>query len=228
MKRIFSTSILALGLSIGAVAQEEASVPTPGRFGFGVRMGFGTTFLDGEEAFDETEKIFNLHVGAAATYDLAPNFDLESGLYYTKKGYYYEPSKGSEVTCNLYYLQLPLMVGYKVLSSNSVELALKAGPYVAYGINGKTKEKMSVETTTTKTDGNGNMEIVKKNEEVTNDFDSFDHFKRFDAGAKAALNCTIKKSFLVGVTYEHGFANISESESEAFNKTIALTLGFNF
>ena len=224
MKHFISTCILAIGTLFMANAQEEAA-PTPNRFGFGVRMGFGLSTLSGEGYFDDTDPIFNLNVGAAVMYGLSPKVDLETGLYYTKKGFYAEPSPDYEVTCNLYYLEIPVMVGYKWEVSDPLKINFMAGPYVAYGVNGKTKAKLSnvVYNTTTN-------EPAENNEsEKTINTDSFeDGFNRFDSGVKASINFTIKKDFLLGVTYEHGFANVSDTKDDAFNRTVALTLGFNF
>ena len=224
MKHFISTCILAIGTLFMANAQEEAA-PTPNRFGFGVRMGFGLSTLSGEGYFDDTDPIFNLNVGAAVMYGLSPKVDLETGLYYTKKGFYAEPSPDYEVTCNLYYLEIPVMVGYKWEVSDPLKINFMAGPYVAYGVNGKTKTKLSnvVYNTTTN-------EPAENNEsEKTINTDSFeDGFNRFDSGVKASINFTIKKDFLLGVTYEHGFANVSDTKDDAFNRTVALTLGFNF
>ncbi|MBP5456647.1 MAG: PorT family protein [Paludibacteraceae bacterium] len=224
MKHFISTCILAIGTLFMANAQEEAA-PTPNRFGFGVRMGFGLSTLSGEGYFDDTDPIFNLNVGAAVMYGLSPKVDLETGLYYTKKGFYAEPSPDYEVTCNLYYLEIPVMVGYKWEVSDPLKINFMAGPYMAYGVNGKTKTKLSnvVYNTTTN-------EPAENNEsEKTINTDSFeDGFNRFDSGVKASINFTIKKDFLLGVTYEHGFANVSDTKDDAFNRTVALTLGFNF
>lgn len=224
MKHFISTCILAIGTLFMANAQEEAA-PTPNRFGFGVRMGFGLSTLSGEGYFDDTDPIFNLNVGAAVMYGLSPKVDLETGLYYTKKGFYAEPSPDYEVTCNLYYLEIPVMVGYKWEVSDPLKINFMAGPYVAYGVNGKTKTKLSnvVYNTTTN-------EPAENNEsEKTINTDSFeDGFNRFDSGVKASINFTIKKDFLLGVTYEHGFANVSDTKDDAFNRMVALSLGFNF
>ncbi|MBO4804664.1 MAG: PorT family protein [Paludibacteraceae bacterium] len=229
MKHFISTCILAIGTLFMANAQEEAA-PTPNRFGFGVRMGFGLSTLSGEGYFDDTDPIFNLNVGAAVMYGLSPKVDLETGLYYTKKGFYAEPPLDYEVTCNLYYLEIPVMVGYKWEVSDPLKINFMAGPYVAYGVNGKTKAKLGLETY----EPTGNNESEKtesgNNEsEKTINTDSFeDGFNRFDSGVKASINFTIKKDFLLGVTYEHGFANVSDTKDDAFNRTVALTLGFNF
>lgn len=240
MKHFISSCILAFGVFFGAFAQEtEEAALTPNRFGVGVRMGIGAAYIDGDAPFDDSKPIINLNVGAAVTYDLSPNFNLESGLYYTKKGYYYEPSSKEEVTCNLYYLQLPIMIGYKMSISQSLDLAFKVGPYAAYGTNGKTKIKQMITKTTQSTTTVQSTDSEKtttttttketKNEvEETSTNDSFDNFKRFDAGAKVAIDFTIKKDFLIGITYEHGLTNISDNNADAFNRSLALMIGFNF
>lgn len=244
MRRFFTSAILAMGLFFGANAQEETTaVSSPNKFNFGIRMGLGASFIDGDAPFDETEKIINLHVGAAVTYDLSPNFDLESGLYYTKKGYYSDyrqTDEAHEVTANLYYLQIPVMLGYNFSISKSVSLGVKAGPYIAYGLNGNTKDEVTTKKKTTsptetevttdpdKTTTTSTYKETIKEVEETKNHDSFDDFKRLDVGAKVALNCTIQRDFVVGLTYEHGLTNISDTDSDAFNKTLAITIGFNF
>ena len=44
-----------------------------------------------------------------------------------------------DVTINQLYLELPLMVGARIHTASNFDLLFKGGPYLAYGVGGKTK-----------------------------------------------------------------------------------------
>jgi hypothetical protein len=71
------------------------------------------------------------------------NWSFQTGLNFISKGV-----KGNgvtdawdvvDVTINQLYLELPLMVGARIHTASNFDLLFKGGPYLAYGVGGKTK-----------------------------------------------------------------------------------------
>ena len=95
----------------------------------GVKGGVNMSNFYGDELTDKNMKI-GFHVGLAADYDFAPSMALQTGLFFTTKGFKYETSS-SEYTENLMYLQLPLHLAYKQDVTPGTRIVFHAGPYLA-------------------------------------------------------------------------------------------------
>lgn len=93
---------------------------------------------------------FNL--GATVSYYLKTNLFLQSGLSLTSKGMkltatsslgfgdeFVQPGRVANLVSQQWYAQIPLYLGYALPLRSTTKLVLNAGPYVAYGMGGKTK-----------------------------------------------------------------------------------------
>ena len=95
-----------------------------------------------------------------------------------------------DLTLNACYLELPVMAAYRI-SLPSTNVVLNAGPYLAYGLNGKYKFEAGEE------------------EMKTNIFGK-DAFKRFDCGLGVGVAFEFGK-FIAGIDANFGLANIAPS-----------------
>ena len=104
------------------------------------------------------------------------------------------------------YLQVPVFAAYKFSIDGDVKLAIKAGPYVSYGLFGS--------------------DIQCDGGEETNVFDSDWGYKRFDAGviAGAQLECD---EYVLGVEYSRGLSKLDSSVSQ-FNQAFGIVFGYKF
>lgn len=93
-----------------------------------------------------------LNLGATVSYYLKANLFLQSGLSLTSKGMKLEstsslglgddfvrPGRQASLVSQQWYAQIPLYLGYALPLGSTTKLILNAGPYVAYGLGGKTK-----------------------------------------------------------------------------------------
>jgi hypothetical protein len=104
------------------------------------------------------------------------------------------------------YLQLPATIGYKFDLGGDTRLVLNAGPYIAYGIGGKTKGGEA-----------GSRKLFKD-----------DIFKRLDYGVIGGIGFEFGR-FAVGAGYDLGLANISDVKgTKARNRNAYLTVGVKF
>ncbi|SEW44352.1 porin family protein [Chitinophaga arvensicola] len=172
--------------------------------------------------------------GVLADYQLGHSFYLESGLSFTTKG---SIRKGSDVwigstnpavtywkkTIRQSYLQLPLLIGYRVPVSAATRLFINAGPYVAVGIAGKEVSRNHTVHQTA---------AIPDNKSSTATFsDTGTGLDRLDYGLSGGVGAEYRK-FRVGVNYEMGLVNIGAlkdgtvSTRDYKNRNLSFTVGY--
>lgn len=141
---------------------------------------------------------------------LSKLFSIQPSAYITQKGgILYELKSTPSNTYSLdnkirgYYLEIPVNVQFNLPISKKSNFVLGAGPYVAYGIDGKTK----IETTR-------NMSIgqhEQKYSEKTNTFSKKGmNINRFDGGLNAIAGFHIS-GFIIETNIQFGLAEIYDS-----------------
>jgi hypothetical protein len=131
MKQKFFSLFIAFSLlTIGAVAQTAGGSPV-----FGLRAGINFQNLSGE--WENGQKMDNKlnttwHAGVTADLPIAPDYFVQPGLLYTRKGAEYRD--GPKVVIS--YLEVPVNLLYKPVLADG-RLLLGFGPYAAVGIGGE-------------------------------------------------------------------------------------------
>ena len=110
-----------------------------------------------------------------------------------------------DVTINQLYLELPLMVGARIHTASNFDLLFKGGPYLAYGVGGKTK-----------------IDGVSEKADTFGD----DGLKRFDAGLGLGVAFEFGK-IVVGVETGTSFTKVASGAS-AYNLSALATIGYKF
>lgn len=187
-----------------------------------------------EELFTYYNYRTGLRIGMLAEYELKNGLALQSGLFYTQKGFNKDlkkledmanedSSEKIEVTgdwSNRYnYLELPIHLVYNIKDFN-----VYVGPYLAYGLGGKAKLDLTF------TDESGDKETYKGEADINavggdvlqNDFFNEDVFevvvyKKFDAGVDLGVGYKYDK-FLFQAQYSMGFINIIPQISDSTNE----------
>lgn len=109
---------------------------------FRIRAGVNFQKLYGEEfSGDKSKNDFKVgfHAGVDADLYIAESFYLQPGLLYTTKGAQ-KQDNDTKVKVNISYIELPVNLLFKHETGNG-KLLLGAGPYIAYGITGKSTAK---------------------------------------------------------------------------------------
>jgi hypothetical protein len=171
--------------------------------------------------------------GITAEYGFTKAFYLQSGLFFTQKGVVL---KGSDMeiggpsyniywkqTVNQSYLQVPVMAAYKKSLTPHTKIFVQAGPYLAYGIGGKSSFKNTYE--------NPNRQNDKTEENTFGEAG----LQKFDWGLTAGAGVEIGK-IVIGVNYELGFTDLGNNIPGNFynwyfifpykNRNASLTIGF--
>ncbi len=174
---------------------------------FGIRGGINwakqNVSYDGYSFSPKNNVGFN--VGVSVDIPMFESLYLQSGLYYTVKGYKLEEDGYTEKATPS-YLELPILASYRYNFSDFTQLQINFGPYIAYGIAGKYKWD----------DGDDDIDY----------FD--DDIKRFDAGLAIGAGMTFGHFFL-GVNYDLGLTNIlKESDGSLKNRCQSINVGYNF
>lgn len=124
-----------------------------------------------------------------------------------------------EGSTTLSYLEVPLNVGYR-LEAGSAKVNFGLGPYLGFGIAGKTKATTSITGfPTTETE-----EDIKWGNDEDSDVKPLDFGLNIGAGIEFS-------NIHIGLQYGLGLANIQpkgDSDNTAKNSTIGISLGYFF
>ena len=135
MKKIILASLILF--STGTFAQE---------INFGVKAGINISNLRGDypDVIDENKSKIGFHIGGFAEYEINDKFTLQPELLFSTQGNtygfkdyygggtYYD---GAEYNLKLNYLNLPIIIKYKVIEKLSIDF----GPQIGYVLSAKTK-----------------------------------------------------------------------------------------
>jgi len=177
----------------------------------GVNM---SNFVYDDEVDDKNPKI-GFNIGLAADVDFAPNVALQTGLFFSTKGFKtVNDALDAEYTENLMYLQLPLHLAYKVDVSPGTRVVLHAGPYAAYGVGGKREAKV------------GDLSGIWDVDKIFGEADG--QYKPFDAGLGLGVGAEMG-AFLIDLGWDMGMVNISNRDNgNTKNQNAYLSVGYKF
>lgn len=197
-------------------------------FQFGVKAGGNlySTAMNIEDIAAKKLKI-GYQVGLTGEYEFSESFYLQSGLFFVTKGVRIKGSGESShwsQSIGLQYLQLPVLATYKIELIEDTKIFFNAGPYVAYGIRGKSSRKDRF-IDSTRADEKGKLDSFGDN-----------RMKRFDFGLKYSIGMEFEK-FLFEWSYELGLKDIEEKNNEISpifdnkhfkNQGLSLSVGYKF
>ncbi len=173
---------------------------------WGYQFGMFADYVLPSDLYFQTGLIFE---SKGAKYD--QNFS-ESGIIAYDMSYVIDNNtiNDQSVSINTIYLQVPVYAGYKFNLTNNLDISIAVGPYLAYGVGGKSTIK--------EYDIDGNVTESKA------DVFGKDKWKRFDAGFSALLGAEYKKvSFNIG--YDFGMVNI-DRVYEVYNRNLFMNVGY--
>ncbi len=190
----------------------------------GVRGGL---VVSGKHGGNSSTTKTGFDIGLTLDFRLADKLYLLTGLDYTVKGGKTKDGNEWEMSDengkyrgsmneNPAYLQLPFRLGYKFPIVEDFYIMPYAGPYIAYGLGGKTKYTYRYIDT----------DKVAYDKRPT--FDG--NVNRFDYGVGFGVS-TEYKQFVLGFEYDLGLQRFAKKEagySDDKNKNFAVTLGYKF
>lgn len=145
-------------------------------------------------------------------YGFNENWSFQSGLMFTSKGYKVKV-QGEKITCRPIYLDIPILAAYKFNISDNTKFVINAGPYLAIGLGGKSKEHW---------DGGDDYKIFDKKGE---------DWKRFDLGIQYGVGLELGEHYLVNLTGQNGFItpyDFSDNYKGDKPKNMTFTIGVGY
>lgn len=196
MKKIFTMVVLAL-TTLSMSAQEDSK--------FTYKAGVGLSSLAGDDA-DGIDSKIAFKVGATYDFNINENFAIVPGVELVCKGYAMD---GVDGDIHTYSLQVPVLATYKFAVSDNFKLAVKAGPYLSYGLFGSDLEIY---------DGYDTYNVNCYDEEWGGE--------RLDAGIVAGVSAEFGK-WSVGLEYSRGLMKAIE-DAKVYNQAYGITVGYKF
>ena len=204
MKKLKLSLVIAFLGMVSIVGAQNTS--------FSIKGGVNMSNFYGDELNDKNMKV-GFHAGIGADFEFTPNMAIQSGLFFTSKGAKYTTDLVStELNANANFIQLPLHFAYKIDVMPGTRVVLHAGPYVAYGIGGKTSA--------------GSLEVDTFKDDAF--LDVLNGLKPFDAGLGLGVGAEFGR-ILVDIGWDMGLTNLSRvSGYDVKTQNAYLSVGYKF
>lgn len=171
--------------------------------------GIGTSCFYGHLSKSDTRIAYKAGIGA--TYLLRPSFGLQSGVEIVSIGGKRQILDVNSGNMNSVYLQVPLLAEARLHFSKDYHASLAAGPYMAFGIGGKTKGTIATASSSSSSD-NYNFSIPT----FGNLIDGKAGSKYFDWGLRIRLTLEYKR-FIAGAEVQMGLRTVNTQLQYAIN-----------
>ena len=208
MKRILLVLVCACSL---------LTVSAQTKVGWSMKLGLGMSTWMGKDA-GNSSALFNPKVGVGIDIPLTGLVSFQTGLMWESKGASYnirESNSEYDVTCNQNYFQMPLLAAFHVGTPANFDMVFTVGPYLAYGVNGKTEYEVDDVTTSWSTFGNSKLNGVEN-----------DGLDRLDAGIQAGVAMDFSR-WTVGLDGDFSFVKIAQGRNP-YNLAFYLTCAYKF
>ena len=191
------------------------------KISWSMELGLGVSTWMGKDA-NGAKGLFNPKIGVGIDIPMTSLVSFQSGLSWVSKGAKYDyagsiPALGSnlEVKSNQNYFQMPLLAAFHLGTGSNFDLVLKAGPYLALGVCGKTEVEY---------------------DDLTVGWNTFDDSKvgdqkiaglhRFDAGIITGVDFDFS-SWYVGCDAEFGLCKLASGDAP-HNFAFFVNFGYKF
>lgn len=185
----------------------------------GVNLSSYSGLADSEKDLQEYRPGYMFSAGVEIP--LIKQLYIEPSLAIIQKGAQFSGKADGENLCmkvNPTYLEIPVMLGYKIALLEGVKFTVHAGAYASYGFGGK----WSYETAegNHESDAFGNTLSIEKSEAFSK--------KRWDCGVDAGAGIEVDR-FLFRATYALGLTQVKrDAYGSIKNRGLAFAIGYRF
>ena len=172
-----------------------------------VEAGIGTSCFYGHLSKSDTRIAYKAGIGAM----LQPSFGLQSGVEVVSIGGKRQILDVNSGNMNSVYLQVPLLAEARLHFSKDYHASLAAGPYMAFGIGGKTKGTMATESSS-----HSPEDYAFSIPTFGNLIDGKAGSKYFDWGLRIRLTLEYKR-FIAGAEVQMGLRTVNTQLQYAIN-----------
>ncbi|NDV83589.1 porin family protein [Bacteroides sp. 51] len=157
----------------------------------------------------DTKAKIGYKIGGGAEWVFTNLWSVQSGLYLSSRGTKVD-SDLIEIKVNEVYLEMPMMGAARFYISDNTNLVLSAGPYIAYGIAGKTKATV--------------RGAASDKENTFGDYG----VKRFDLGLGVGVTAEINR-LLIGLEGQYGLIKRLDFDGDSpKNMNLSIMVGYKF
>lgn len=207
------------------------------RFSSDIHFGFNLAEMEAKTGNENNDLKLGVHIGVNFNYKIIGNFQVQSGLFVSKKGLKQHITETTEdvggVVTDVYeswtdatgnYIQIPFNVGYEWYFSKNWAVNINGGLYAAYGYKGKTTER----SRSVRYNGSEPPITEETPETEKETFYQINGWKRFDYGLNGSVGL-IYDIYTLNINYERGLYNVSNSYGKNLkNRNFTVSLGFRF
>lgn len=207
---------------------------------FGPKVGINLSnyrldFAESDNEFD-TDARLSYVVGGFVDIGLSDQFSIRPELLLSAKGgeivgtvSFIEDSITISTNRRVMYLEVPVYATYKAILG-STKFLINAGPYMAFGLRGKSEIETSIDGVSPET-----VDIEFTNEIAENSNDDIDFIRGFDFGINGGLGVILSDKFMINATYSLGLTNITPEEAGSdfdpadqglFNSAVRFSVGY--
>jgi len=219
MKKVFIAALMLLSGS-ALMAQSKIGLKA------GVNFAKMTSRSEGISVSSSSRLSYNLT--AFKDFPLSETMSFQPGISLNGKGLklkisddFLDESFTQEAKADLMYLEVPLNAIAKFAAGNG-KFFIGAGPYVAYGLSGKTESSA--------TGFDSNMKMVQETEKNDKAFKKDQGmYKPFDFGVNFLTGYELNSGLSLNAGYGLGLSNIARgSDEKVKNKVFSISVGFAF
>jgi hypothetical protein len=214
MKTYLRMLVAILGISLASGIQAQ-SVGVKGGLNFANVLS-----KDDKETYSKDFKsLLGFHAGLTVDFPLSDMVSFQTGAILNTKGFKFENSQtASKISgsANLLYVDIPLHLK-ATFGSNDLKIFALAGPYVGWGLSGKTKTEVTIAGVTNKDEKDVKFGSAKD-----------DDLKRLDYGVSIGAGIELNR-VTIGATYNLGLANLAVDTSNGYkdnNRVLQISLGY--
>ncbi len=189
-----------------------------------------------EDADDGPDPKVGFRIGGGMEYTFCKMWAIQPSLLLSTKGVTGSVRGMGDITFNQVYLEMPVLGAARFRVGNNKHIVVSAGPYIAYGIGGKTKasfydgtDKYSIEFNTfgkldkVTAKANGQSIDLDPNELG---LEAGELMNRFDAGIATGVAFELNK-LVLGMEVQSGLIDLYDN-SDVTNISVSLNVGYKF
>ncbi|PST81618.1 hypothetical protein C7T94_18545 [Pedobacter yulinensis] len=197
---------------------------------FGIRAGLnlakyalGDGNVSGYEAADFQKNLPGLNLSVYANLNISRSFTIQPAISLQGKGTKFvidAPGESGTMTQRTLWIEVPVNALYSIQTGNAGHLLINAGPFVSYGVSGKTRLRAD--------SGNQDFDISFGSDVESN-------LSAIDYGLNGGLGFRFNNGFTVNGNYSFGLAELTPkdrreltSSTELKSRVLSFSVGYSF
>lgn len=183
----------------------------------------------------DTKSVPRVQLGLTVDIPIVSDLYVQPAALYSGKGFKHEDSwfagAGNELLVAVSYIEVPVVLLYKPRLGIG-HLLVGAGPYTAYGLNGKWQSDTDVAIGDILIENHG--DVIFRNDVMDGEFGNYLYGRPWDYGASVVLGYEFANTFAAQLNAQWGLANLQPTvdgatrDGKVKNMGFGISLGYKF